>query len=176
MSDIVNVRVGTVGRAHGLKGEVTMRVSTDEPERRLAPGAQVRVDRRPMVIAGARHHSGSLLVSFEGVHDRSAAEALSGADVWAAVLADEVPTADDEYYDRRLVGLAVHDHTGVRVGEITAVAHLPAHDSLVIRTADGDFQVPFVSALVPVVDLDAGEVHLADVGGLLGDADAGDPS
>lgn len=169
MSGMIDVRLGSVGRAHGLKGEVAVHVSTDEPERRFVRGAQLRAGDRTVVVAGSRLHAGTMLLSFEGVKDRSAAEALRGLDLWASVPDDDVPTAADEFYDRVLVGMSVHDHAGTRVGTVSDVAHLPAHDSLQVQTADGEYLVPFVQALVPLVDIEAGVIHLADVGGLLGE-------
>jgi 16S rRNA processing protein RimM len=121
------------------------------------------------VVTSSRWHSGVLLVSFEGIADRGAAEGLRGAEVWATVAADEVPAADGEYYDRHLVGLAVLDAAGRQVGRIASVLHLPAQDVLVVPTDQGERLVPFVSALVPVVDLVAGHVQVADLPGLLED-------
>lgn len=60
-------------------------------------------------------------------------------------------------------------HDGTRVGTVTEVAHLPAQDVLVCDVAGEERMVPFVQALVPVVDVDAGNVRLADVAGLLED-------
>lgn len=166
---LVDVLVGTIGRAHGLRGEVSVHVRTDEPERRFANGARVRVNGVDAAVAASRWHAGSLLVTFAGVGDRTAAEALRGAEVWASVPAAEAPAEDGEFYDRQLVGLSVRDHTGAEVGTIRAVLHLPAHDTLVVTTASGDRQVPFVEALVPIVDVAGGHVQVADVGGLLSD-------
>lgn len=168
----VDILVGIIGRAHGLRGEVSVHVRTDEPDRRFAPGARLRVGDSDAVVAAARWHSGHLLVRLAGVDDRTAAEALRGSQVWARVPADEPPAGEDEYYDRHLVGLAVRDHTGAEVGTIRDVLHPPAHDTLVVATASGERLVPFVAALVPVVDLDAGFVAVAEVGGLLADEDA----
>lgn len=169
MSELVEVLLGTVGRAHGLRGEVSVHVRTDEPERRLAPGAVVLVEGRARSVATSRWHSGTLLLRLDQVGDRTGAEALRGKELWARVPADEAPTEEDEYYDRQLVGLTVLDAAGEPVGTIGEVLHLPAHDVLAVRTPHGERLVPFVSALVPVVDLAAGHVQVADVGGLLDD-------
>ena len=75
MGETVDVLVGTIGRAHGLRGEVSVHVRTDEPERRFTPGASLRVGDRPRTVASARWHSGTLLLGLEGVTDRTAAEA-----------------------------------------------------------------------------------------------------
>lgn len=172
MGETVDVLVGTIGRAHGLRGEVSVHVRTDEPERRFTPGASLRVGDRPRTVASARWHSGTLLLGLEGVTDRTAAEALRGRELWADVPADEAPADEGEYWDRQLVGLEVQDAAGAVAGTIGEVLHLPAHDVLVVRTSGGDRLVPFVSEVVPVVDLEAGHVRVADIGGLLSDEDA----
>lgn len=172
MGENVDVLVGTIGRAHGLRGEVSVHVRTDEPERRFTPGASLRVGDRPRTVASARWHSGTLLLGLEGVTDRTAAEALRGRELWADVPADEAPADEGEYWDRQLVGLEVLDAAGAVAGTIGEVLHLPAHDVLVVRTSGGDRLVPFVSEVVPVVDLEAGHVRVADIGGLLSDEDA----
>lgn len=172
MAATVDVLVGMIGRAHGLRGEVTVHVRTDEPERRFVPGGTLRVGAEPRVVASVRWHSGTLVLRFEGVADRTAAEALRGHELWVDVPANEVPAESGEYWDRQLVGLTVLDAAGSVAGTIGEVLHLPAHDVLVVRTPGGDRLVPFVSQLVPVVDLDAGHVQVADVGGLLSDEEA----
>ena len=172
MGETVDVLVGKIGRAHGLRGEVSVHVRTDEPERRFTPGASLRVGDRPRTVASARWHSGTLLLGLEGVTDRTAAEALRGRELWADVPAGEAPADEGEYWDRQLVGLEVLDAAGAVAGTIGEVLHLPAHDVLVVRTSGGDRLVPFVSEVVPVVDLEAGHVRVADIGGLLSDEDA----
>ena len=172
MGETVDVLVGTIGRAHGLRGEVSVHVHTDEPERRFTPGASLRVGDRPRTVASARWHSGTLLLGREGVTVGTAAEARPGRELWADVPADEAPADEGEYWDRQLVGLEVLDAAGAVAGTIGEVLHLPAHDVLVVRTSGGDRLVPFVSEVVPVVDLEAGHVRVADIGGLLSDEDA----
>ncbi len=172
MAQFIEVLVGTLGRPHGLRGEVSVHVRTDEPERRFAPGAMVLLDgTRERRVASARWHSGVLLLGLEGVRDRTAAEDLRGRELWARVPAAEAPAEDDAFYDRQLVGLAVRDARGTQVGTVASVLHLPAQDVLEVATDAGVRLVPFVAELVPTVDLAAGYVAVADVGGLLSDED-----
>ena len=102
--------VGRIGRPHGIAGEVTVEVRTDDPDRRLAPGTRVRTDpaaRRPAHHRGtAACTAGRLLLRFDGVADRTGAEALRGVLLVADVDADERPDDPDEFYDHQLVGLA----------------------------------------------------------------------
>ena len=175
MSDIELV-VGRIGKPHGLRGEVTVDVRTDEPERRFAPGTTLRaeapagVDRRPssLTVARARWHQSTLLVTFEELADRNAAEAARGTVLHATIAHDETPEDPEEFYDHQLVGLDVVDVDGSPIGTVKALVHGSAQDLLTVRTPDGrDALVPFVTALVPEVDLSAGRVVVADRPGLV---------
>ncbi len=163
--------VGRIGRAHGIKGEVTVEVRTDDPERRFAPGSVLLTDPAhvgPLTVAAGRVHSGRLLLSFEGVRDRNAAEALRGTLLLVEVDADERLEDPDEFYDHQLVGLTAVQADGVEVGRVSQVLHLPAQDVLVVKDAHGrESLVPFVAEIVPEVDLDAGRVVLNPPPGLL---------
>jgi 16S rRNA processing protein RimM len=169
--------VARVGRAHGIRGEVTVEVRTDVPERRFLPGTRLFVDPdRPaagvpasLVLTRARDHSGVLLLSFEGVSDRDAAEALRGARLEAEI-DDEAEDEPDAWFDHQLVGLPAFDPSGRLLGEIVAVEHPGAQDRLVVRRADGVTRlVPFVAALVPTVDPAGGRVVIDAPPGLIED-------
>lgn len=159
------VIVGTVGRAHGLRGQVSVRPRTDSVEARFAPGASLVADGRTLTVAGHSWQQGRLVVAFTGVGDRTAAEALTGLDLWADGPAE--PVDDEEFHDTTLIGLAAVDPTGNRLGAVVAVQHHPAQDLLVVRTPAGDRLVPFVAALVPEVDVDAGRLVIEPIPGLL---------
>lgn len=172
----IEVVVGRIGKPHGIRGEVTLDVRTDEPERRFAPGTTLRAeapagaDRRPssLTVSRARWHQSTLLVTFEELADRSAAEAARGTVLHATIGHDETPEDPDEFYDHQLVGLDVVDVDGTPLGTVKALVHGSAQDLLTVRTADGrDALVPFVTALVPEVDLEAGRVVVADRPGLV---------
>ena len=174
--DGIEVVVGRIGKPHGLRGELTIDVRTDEPDRRFAPGATLRAEPptgsanrlRAVTVQRARWHQQTLLVSFEEIVDRNAAEAARGIVLHATLPAEATPEDPDEYYDHQLVGLTAYDEAGAPLGVLTAVTHGAAQDLLTIRTTDGrDALVPFVSALVPVVDLETGRVVIADRPGLV---------
>ena len=172
----IEVVIGRIGKPHGIRGEVTLDVRTDEPERRFAPGTTLRAeapagaDRRPssLTVARARWHQTTLLVTFEELADRNAAEAARGTVLHATIAHDETPEDPEEYYDHQLVGLDVVDLDGSPLGTVKALVHGSAQDLLTVRTPDGrDTLVPFVSALVPEVDLTAGRIVVADRPGLV---------
>jgi 16S rRNA processing protein RimM len=171
MADTVEVVVGVVGRAHGLRGEVAVELRTDEPDRRFAPGRQLRAEdsARLFTVVAAREHSGRLLVTFDELTDRTSADAVRGTRLVADVASDERPAAAEEFYDRQLIGLRVRSGDGADAGRVAAVLHMPLQDVLEIDGANGRHLVPFVAALVPEVRLDEGWLRIAAVPGLLDD-------
>jgi len=165
----VDVIVGKVVKAHGTRGDVVVELHTDEPERRFAAGSAVEVALigRRLTVRQRRHLDGRLVVSFAGVVTRNEAESLVGAELSATVPADQRPADKAEYYDRHLIGLAVRRQDGQPAGVVVEVTHGVAQDILVVETHVGRRLVPFVDALVPTVDVDAGYITVADMPGLL---------
>ncbi|WP_432055548.1 ribosome maturation factor RimM [Streptomyces sp. bgisy022] len=165
--------VARIGRAHGIKGEVTVEVRTDEPELRLGPGAVLATDppsAGPLTIETGRVHSGRLLLRFEGVRDRTAAEALRNTLLIADVDPDERPEDEDEYYDHQLIDLDVVTVDGTAVGRITEISHLPAQDLFVVERPDGsEVYVPFVEEIVTLVDLEQQRAVIDPPPGLIDD-------
>jgi 16S rRNA processing protein RimM len=169
--------VGRIGRAHGIKGEIGVEVRTDDPGLRFADGAQLLTDppeRGPLTVVETRWHSGRLLVRFKDVDDRTAAEGLRATMLVVEVDEAARPDDPDEFYDHQLVGLTVVTTAGGAIGEVVDVLHLPGQDVLAITRADGaEVLVPFVKELVPTVDLDAKVVTVEPRPGLL-DPEAAD--
>jgi 16S rRNA processing protein RimM len=165
------VVVGQVGRAHGLRGEVFVEPRTDEPERRFVAGAVLATEGRAhwpsLTITSARTHSGRLVVQFEEIADRNAAESARGTRLTVPLAPEESPEDPEEFYDHQLVGLRVETVAGDVVGELVRVEHNAAQDLLVIGTARGEVLFPFVGALVPEVDVAGGRIVLDDRPGLL---------
>ncbi|NGO73061.1 ribosome maturation factor RimM [Streptomyces boncukensis] len=165
--------VARIGRAHGIKGEVTVEVRTDEPELRLGPGARLATDPSsagPLTVAEGRVHSGRLLLRFEGVRDRTAAEALRNTLLIAEVDPEERPEDPEEFYDHQLADLDVVTREGAAVGRVEEVAHPPGQDLLVVRREDGgELLVPFVHEIVPEVDLAEQRIVIDPPPGLLGE-------
>lgn len=108
---------------------------------------------------------------FTEIKDRTGAEAARGLILHTEVDADETPEDPEEFYDHQLVGLAVVTAAGDPVGELVEVVHGTAQDLLSVRARDGrEILVPFVSELVPTVDLDGGQIVVEDRPGLLAPA------
>ncbi|GAA3835014.1 ribosome maturation factor RimM [Sphaerisporangium flaviroseum] len=161
--------VGRIGRPHGIRGEVTVEVRTDDPDLRFAPGTSLDTDPAgagPLLVEGMRWHKTILLLRFEGVGSREDAEALR--DTMLVIDSGDVPPpADpDEFHDHQLIGLSVVTTDDRAVGEIVDVLH-HGQDLLVIRRENDEVLVPFVKALVPEVDLAGGRVVVDAPPGLL---------
>jgi 16S rRNA processing protein RimM len=161
------VVVGRIGRAHGLRGEVFVEPRTDEPERRFATGQILRTGTGSLTVAGSRIHSGKLVVRFEEIDGRDAAEAARGTELTCPVDPTERPEDPEEFYDHQLVGLRVETVDGELVGELELVQHGAAQDLLVIRTPEREVLFPFVAAFVPEVDVAGGRIVIDDRAGLL---------
>jgi 16S rRNA processing protein RimM len=123
------LEIGKVDKAHGLKGEVTVRLTTNVDDR-LSAGMVLRVGERELTIASLRPHTDRWIVWFEGIDDRTAAEALRGRRLYAPPLD---PDADpDALWVHELLGATVVDTTGAEVGTVTDMIENPASDLLVI--------------------------------------------
>ncbi|MCL2784759.1 MAG: ribosome maturation factor RimM [Propionibacteriaceae bacterium] len=163
----IEVMVGRIGRAHGLRGEVFVDLHTDSPELRFRPGAVLSIGESSLTVASLRSANGRVVVRFEEVADRTSAEQLTGSELFAWVDEQESPVDDNEFFDHQLVGLDVFTAGGEHAGSILRVDHLGFQDMLVVGMKDTERLVPFVQALVPTVDLGARRVVVNDIPGLL---------
>ncbi|HEY1105873.1 MAG TPA: ribosome maturation factor RimM [Agromyces sp.] len=166
------LRVGRLTKAHGLKGAIKLELYTDDPERRFTPGAEFSLQvpkespwhGKHLVLRELRWYNGHPVGFFEGVDDRTAAETLIKAILWVDQSDDEAGEPD-AWYDHQLIGLAVV-RDGERIGEVVHVDHLPAQDLLIVKASGHEVMVPFVSAIVPEVDVEAGTLTVTPPAGL----------
>ncbi len=142
---MASLLVARIGRPHGLRGEVTVQVHTDDPERRLAPGARLATEAAPgtgvpreLTVATSRLHRSIWLVGFAEIPDRTGAEGLRGTRLVVETEEDWAPgsAGEDAWYERELVGLAAFDPAGEPIGEVTALRSGP-QDQLVLRLPTG---------------------------------------
>ncbi|MCX5428665.1 ribosome maturation factor RimM [Streptomyces sp. NBC_00257] len=168
--------VARIGRAHGIKGEVTVEVRTDEPELRLGPGAVLATEPAgagPLTIETGRVHSGRLLLRFEGVRDRTAAEALRNTLLIAEVDPAELPEDPEEFYDHQLMDLDAVLADGTEIGRITEITHLPSQDLFIVERPDGsEVMIPFVEEIVTEIDLAEQRAVIAPPPGLIDESQA----
>ena len=164
--------VGRIVRPHGIRGDLICEIRTDEPQLRFAAGSVLITDpaaRGPLTVKTARPYQDRMLVSFDEVDDRNAAEAMRGTKLCVDSESLTPPEAEEEFRDHELIGLSVQDESGVELGRVVRVEHAPAHDLLVMR-AEGqrdDVFIPFIAQMVPTVDVASGHVIVDLPPGLL---------
>lgn len=163
--------VGRIGRAHGLRGEVTIEVRTDNPEERFAVGNVLTTEPSnlgPLTIETVRNHNGTYLLSFSGKLDRSQAEMLRNATLLTEVNVKSSHEVEDSFHISEIVGLTVKNLEGTTIGKVVDVMELPVQDTLVIEISNGsELLLPFVKKHVPEVNLDSSELVIDNYEGLL---------
>ena len=182
-----SLRVGRLTKPHGLKGGIKLELYTDNPEVRFTPGAafQVQVPEaspwfgRSITLRELRWFNAAPVAFFEEVPDRTAAESIVRAILWIDEETARAHVEEDAWYHHELVGLEVRRPAGDQselLGTVAEVQHLPGQDLLAVKTPHGIVLVPFVTELVPEVDLDARVVIVTPPDGLFeGPSHEGEP-
>lgn len=151
--------VGRIGRAHGILGEATIEVRSDDPDSRFAIGEKLQSDEHGVLtITSGRVHNGILLLGFAGYSDRNQIEKLRNTLLYAEVDINEVREDADDYHVLQLIGCQAFLENGHLFGEVTDVINLPSQDLLAIKTPENEVLIPFVRQLVPIVDITAKRV------------------
>ena len=146
--------VGRIGRAHGILGEATIEVRTDDPDARFGVGQKLQTDGHgDLTITSGRVHNGILLLGFAGFSDRNQIEKLRNTLLYAQVDINEVREDEDDYHVLQIIGCQAFLEDETLFGEVTDVINLPGQDLLAIKTTSGEAFIPFVRQLVPVVDV-----------------------
>jgi 16S rRNA processing protein RimM len=151
--DEPTVVVGVVTGVHGLQGEVSIQNRSDNPDR-WNPGNEVlREDGAALTIESSRRHGRRLLVRFEGIADRNAAERLRGA-VLVVPESWLPPLAEGEWWAHQLEGCEVRTVAGRVLGVVREVVPNPANDLWVTVDAEGrETLVPALADLLVVEDV-----------------------
>ncbi|PLS25265.1 ribosome maturation factor RimM [Bifidobacterium imperatoris] len=186
------LRVARIGKAQGLKGEVTVRLYTDDPEWRFEPGSVLYDEdgETEYIVENSRTFKDRWIIKFEGTDDRTAAETLNGIELYGEADDPDEMLEADEWYPKDLIGLEARlaeDNglglpAGQVVGKVVDVVDSPAQSLLKIRltkpvvtgqnskgedVVEKTALVPFVEQLVPEIDLDEQCLTLDPPGGLI---------
>jgi 16S rRNA processing protein RimM len=157
------VAVGRIGPPRGVRGEAFVEPWTDDPAARFAPGSVLRTDPAsagPLTVEHVNLSGAKMVLRFEGVLDREGAEALRGVRLVIPASARPAIEDPDEFYASDLIGLAARSVAGADLGEVRDVLDIAGSDYLVLVVAGVERLVPFVSAVVPTVDVAAGVVEI----------------
>jgi 16S rRNA processing protein RimM len=154
------LRIGRVLRAHGLNGAVRVELLSDFPDR-FAAGQQLEIAGRRLTVRTAEERDGQLLVHFEGIADRTAAEQLAGA-YCTLPLAAARPLPADRFYHFQLVGLRVLDAgQGRELGRVAEVLSYAANDVLRVIDGNRELLIPMVRSVVLSIQPEEGTISVA---------------
>ena len=153
------VRIGTLTRPHGVRGELAAQPE-GEALAALHPGDSVVVRlrggrERSLGITGLRPDRDRWLVKLEGIADRTAAEDYRAAELLVAY--EQLPELDaDEFYQADLIGMRVVDVDGAELGTLEAIIETGAHDVYQVVDERGiETLIPAVKAFIEATDVAA---------------------
>ena len=148
------VALAAVAGAHGIKGELRLKLFSDSVES-LARHSRLHVGGRELALKDIKDGGKTAIARFEGISDRSAAEALRGSLV--EIDRDKLPPLEEgEYYHADMIGLTCVDDAGEPVGTVIAVENFGAGDLLEVERPDGKRSlIPFRD---PIARLDGERV------------------
>lgn len=161
--------VARIGRAHGVLGEATIEVRTDQPEDRFYIGSVLATEPTtfgPLTITSVRDHNGTLLLGFKGVSDRNQVEELRDVLLLAEVDI-EADSTEDDFHVQQLLQCQVSTQDGLDIGLVTDVINLPGQDVLAVDYNGREVLIPFVKAIVPIVDVKNRKITVVPPAGLL---------
>ena len=144
--------VGRIGRAHGVLGEATVQVQTDDPDLRFKVGAKLILDNgKDLTIRSARWHNQILLLAFDGVVDRNQIEELRDQMISAEV--DITSLSPGEYHYQQLLGCQVFLQSDELIGEVDAIVKLPSQDLLSVAKNGKKVLIPMVKKIIISIDI-----------------------
>ncbi|MFZ4064591.1 MAG: ribosome maturation factor RimM [Candidatus Nanopelagicaceae bacterium] len=161
--------VARIGRAHGVLGEATIEVRTDQPEDRFYVGSVLATEPTtfgPLTISSVRDHNGTLLLGFSGISDRNQIEKLRNVLLLAEVDI-EASSNEDDFHVQQLLECIVSTDAGEVLGPVTDVINLPGQDVLAVNYNGREVLIPFVKAIVPIVDVVNRKITVVPPVGLL---------
>ncbi len=144
--------VGRIGRAHGVLGEATIDVQTDDPDLRFKVGSKLTLDSgQELTIKSSRWHNQILLLGFEGVDDRNQIESLRDQLISSQV--DLSALAPGEYHYQQLIGCQVYLQNNDLVGQVSEVVKLPGQDLLSVDKNGSQVLIPMVKQIIISIDV-----------------------
>jgi 16S rRNA processing protein RimM len=158
--------VGRIGRAHGVLGEATVQVQTDDPDVRFKVGAKLSLDNgKDLTIRSARWHNQILLLAFDGIIDRNQIEELRDQMISAEV--DITSLSPGEYHYQQLLGCQVFLQSDELIGEVDEIVKLPGQDLLSVARNGKKVLIPMVKKIIISIDVSAKKIVVDPPEGLL---------
>ena len=158
--------VGRIGRAHGVLGEATIEVQTDDPDIRFQVGNKLTLDDgRELTIRSSRWHNQILLLAFDGIADRNQIEELRDQLISSDV--DLGSLAPGEYHFQQLIGCEVFQQNGELIGKVDEIVKLPGQDLLSVNRAGAQVLIPMVKQIIIEINVLAKKIVVNPPEGLL---------
>ena len=158
--------VGRIGRAHGVLGEATIEVQTDDPDIRFQIGNKLTLDDgKQLTIRSSRWHNQILLLAFDGIADRNHIEELRDQLISSDVDLDSL--APGEYHFQQLIGCEVFQQNGELIGAVDEIVKLPGQDLLSVNRAGAQVLIPMVKQIIIEIDVLAKKIVVNPPEGLL---------
>jgi 16S rRNA processing protein RimM len=158
--------VGRIGRAHGVLGEATVQVQTDDPDVRFKVGAKLSLDNgKDLTIRSARWHNQILLLAFDGIIDRNQIEELRDQMISAEV--DITSLSPGEYHYQQLLGCQVFLQSNELIGEVDEIVKLPGQDLLSVAKNGKKVLIPMVKKIIISIDVSTKKIVVDPPEGLL---------
>jgi 16S rRNA processing protein RimM len=153
--------------AHGVRGELKIRVITDFPKQRFARNARVYIGRQQYSVGGVRMQGQFALLRLHEVTDRTTADKLRGLDVEVPT-SDALPLPKGQFYWHEVIGLTVIDITsGEALGTVKDILETGANDVYVVQGKTREILVPAIKDIVKTIDPKAGRMLIEPLPGLL---------
>jgi 16S rRNA processing protein RimM len=166
------IAIGRITRPYGIRGEVAVEVLTDFPER--FDSIEVvylgdALEAQAWQVTATRWHKDRVLLTLQSCEDRTAAERLRGLLVQVPI-EEAMPLPEDEYYTYELIGLDVVTVEGEDLGRVSDVLFTSANDVYVVVGPRGQILLPAIADVIERIDLDAGQMVVRLMEGLVADS------
>lgn len=163
------LKVGVITSTHGIRGEVKVFPTTDDPKRYLEL-KEIILDtgkeKKTLEIERVKFFKNMVILKFKGFDDINEVEKYRQAELFVS-REFAVPLEENEYFIADLIGLSAVSDEGEDLGKITDVLQTAANDIYVIKKdGEAELLVPAIKECVLNVDLENGEIKLHLLDGL----------
>lgn len=163
-------QVGAIASVHGIKGEVKVFPTTDEPtkfKKLKSVILKTEKEEREIALQSVRFFKNMVIVKFQGVESPEDAQKYRGATLWIA-REQAVPLRENEYYRADLIGLTVVTEDGEELGILTDVLETGANDVYEVTLSDKKTALfPAIRECIKEVDVEKGYIKVHVMEGLL---------
>lgn len=163
------LRVGVVTTTHGVRGEVKVFPTTDDPTR-FEELKDVILDlgreKRNLQITGVKYFKNLVILKFKGLDNVNDVEGFRQAEIYIS-REDAVPCEEDENYIADLLGMQVVTEDGMDLGILKEVFETGANDVYIVKSLEKEYMIPAIKDCVREVNLEENRMTIHVIPGLL---------